>query len=162
MSFGGSIRIDKRDRVFSLLVRELAGHRCQACGDPAGQVKLECAHVVGRRYRATRWLLDNARCLCHACHRFFTEHPLQWVQFIGMEEYQRLDARAQQIAKFTEHELETIYRSLCSQLARVRGEPEPTFRAPKPRKKAKRASGKRPRASRYKRKVDGSVVLRSA
>src|SRR5690606_14140542 len=138
MSFGG-IKIDKRDRVFSLLVRELAGHRCQACGDPAGQVKLECAHVVGRRYRATRWLIENARCLCHACHRYFTENPLKWVEFIGLTEFQRLDSLAQQVTKFSTDDLECIYRDLRCKLAQLRGEPAPVFREPRKARKAQRS-----------------------
>src|SRR5690606_10262004 len=76
---------------------------------------------------------------------YFTENPLKWVQFIGIEEFQRLDALAQRVAKFTADELEDIYRRLRRELAQLRGEPVPTFRDPKPRKKSKRASGKRAR-----------------
>jgi len=55
------IKIDKRDKIFSLLVRERAGHVCERCG-VGRQAKLECSHIFSRTHRATRWHPDNAQC----------------------------------------------------------------------------------------------------
>lgn len=70
------------------------GH-CQNCGAMQG---LECAHIVSRRHAATRTDEGNAFCLCHACHRRFTERAVDWVMFIdatiGRSEYERLRAKA--------------------------------------------------------------------
>src|SRR5690606_35592196 len=142
MSFGG-IKRDKRDIVFSELVRELDGNRCRVCGKSAPEVRIECAHIMSRRYRRTRWLVTNAMALCNYHHRWFGEHPNQWVKFVGQDKYDTLERLANLGGKFTKPELEDIYRHLRRELAELRGEPVPTFRDPKPRKKSKRASGKR-------------------
>ena len=76
------IKIDARDRWFSLLVRERAGNRCEACGD---NETVQCAHIQGRRHRATRWHPWNAICLDYKCHRFYTEHPLEFSLFLQQE-----------------------------------------------------------------------------
>lgn len=59
---------------------------------------LQWAHIISRRYLNTRWDLDNAFCLCHACHFFFTSHPVEWENFvvekIGEERYSDLKVRA--------------------------------------------------------------------
>lgn len=61
------------DRLFSLIVRAVG--RCRRCG--VG-VDLECAHVVTRTRRVTRWDESNAVCLCHYCHLYFTDRPYEW------------------------------------------------------------------------------------
>ena len=52
------------DILFSKVVR-MRGF-CQKCG---GIGPFECAHIIRRRFLRTRWLDDNAWCLCHYCHR---------------------------------------------------------------------------------------------
>ncbi len=44
---------------------------------------LQCAHVVSRRYRATRWVKENAVALCAAHHLYWTHHPLEWMDVMG-------------------------------------------------------------------------------
>jgi hypothetical protein len=39
---------------------------------------LQCAHLISRRYLATRYSLMNAVTLCIGCHKYYTEHPLEW------------------------------------------------------------------------------------
>lgn len=158
----GGIRRDKRDIVFSFLVRELDGNCCRVCGKSSAAVKIECAHIMSRRYRRTRWLISNAMALCNYHHRYYTENPYAWVKFVGIERYETLEKLANLGGKFTKPELEDIYQDLCRQLAQLRGEPAPTFRAPRQRKRAKRASQSRARQSRWKRKVSGEVVERGA
>ena len=65
------------DRVFSLLVRSVGC--CQSCG---ATERLQCAHVVSRRYLGVRFAFDNAMCLCAACHMRFTHRPLEWEVFV--------------------------------------------------------------------------------
>lgn len=74
-----AIKRDKRDILFSLLVRERANNRCEYC---SGTGHLECCHVQGRRSRATRWHPQNAVCLCHAHHRYFTERPIEFIEWL--------------------------------------------------------------------------------
>ena len=40
--------------------------------------KLQCAHIISRRYMAIRWADDNAMPLCAAHHAYYTHHPLEW------------------------------------------------------------------------------------
>lgn len=65
---------DRADDAFSKFIRA-RDKACQECGvnDP-----LQCAHLISRRYRATRWDPTNAVALCIRCHKRFTEHPLEW------------------------------------------------------------------------------------
>lgn len=51
-------RTDEADRLFRILVRQR--ERCQRCGEPGSQV----AHVLRRRYAATRCDERNAWWLC--------------------------------------------------------------------------------------------------
>jgi hypothetical protein len=71
--------------------------RCVRCGSTTGQ--LQCAHIVSRRYAATRVDPGNAACLDAACHRRLTEHPHEHVGFFtaylgSWEAYQALIDKA--------------------------------------------------------------------
>ena len=90
-------------RLHSVLVRSRG--RCENCGDAWRTTgsKLECAHIVSRRYSRTRVRLDNAFCLCSRCHMRFTEWPLEFAVFvtekIGAEKYEALVRDAQGTGK---------------------------------------------------------------
>jgi hypothetical protein len=74
--------IKKLDALWALTVKEKAGWQCEHCG--RYDSRMEAAHVVGRRHRATRWgfagcdELPNGElcghCLCHTCHQEYDEH----------------------------------------------------------------------------------------
>lgn len=85
----------KADKLFSLIIRS-AG-RCAACGDNDYR-KLQCAHIVSRRYSVTRTDEDNAVALCWGCHRRFTDDPFAWVTWVygymGEEAYEALRVKA--------------------------------------------------------------------
>ena len=69
---------NKADKLFSLAIRNRDDH-CLACGTT---FRLQCAHIVSRRYGATRWCLDNAVCLCARCHLKYTHDPLGWEEWV--------------------------------------------------------------------------------
>jgi hypothetical protein len=88
------------DRLISLRVRE-RGH----CELWLLNTSLRCAgdfqacHIVGRRYRSTRWDEDNLFCGCQAHHVWFTHRPEAF--FLAIEEvypglYARLYRKAQE------------------------------------------------------------------
>ncbi len=85
----------KATRLHSLVVR--AREMCENCGEQ-DYSKLQCAHVLSRRYAATRTDEANAFCLCAGCHMRFTEHADEWMEFvdstIGRPEYTRLKTKA--------------------------------------------------------------------
>lgn len=86
----------KATALHSQYVRARAGYRCERCRRAYGQ--MQCAHIVSRRYAATRTAELNAWCLCAACHRYLTENPFEHVQFahqtIGEGVYAALRATA--------------------------------------------------------------------
>ena len=61
------------DRRFSLFIRARDG-KCMRCGATEG---LQCAHIISRRYLATRWNDENAIAFCLRCHKWQTERPLE-------------------------------------------------------------------------------------
>lgn len=84
----------KATKLHSLVVR--ARGACERCG--RSPERLECAHIIGRRYAAVRTDETNAWCLCSGCHRRLTEHPDEHMAFvaqtIGMEAFTLLKERA--------------------------------------------------------------------
>ena len=67
-----SIKRDGADIAFSKAVRH-RDKRCTHCGTDQ---TLQCAHIYGRRQKVVRWSMDNAVTLCAGCHRYFTENPI--------------------------------------------------------------------------------------
>ncbi len=79
----------KATALHSKIVR--ARGYCENCG---AIQNLQCAHIVSRRYSATRTREDNAFCLCAKCHMHFTEWPVEFARFtcnkISVEAYESL------------------------------------------------------------------------
>src|SRR2546423_1635362 len=77
------------DMLFSKLVR--ARGFCQKCG---GVGPFECAHIIRRRYLRTRWVEENAWCLCHYCHRQVDTNDMLFsnliYETIGWGRYEKL------------------------------------------------------------------------
>jgi hypothetical protein len=88
----------KADVLFSQLVRSV-GH-CLRCGTTQN---LQCAHVISRRYSATRCDLRNAYCLCAKDHLYYTAWPREFSKFItehtGSEVYDELKLKAETVTK---------------------------------------------------------------
>lgn len=83
----------KATRLHSLVVR--ARGRCERCGSTSS---LQAAHIVSRRYSATRTDERNAWCLCASCHFFLGNNPFDHVVFahqtIGEAVYRELREKA--------------------------------------------------------------------
>lgn len=69
---------------------------CERCGSTSKA--LQCAHIIGRRYSATRTDETNAWALCAGCHMRLGEHPDEHMAFvgqtIGMERFDELKTKA--------------------------------------------------------------------
>lgn len=76
-----AIKRDAADKWFSDVVRSKANYTCEHCRKTDS--RMECAHIYGRRLKSVRWSLDNAVCLCHWCHRNFTENPVQFSDWLS-------------------------------------------------------------------------------
>ena len=82
--------------LHSRIVRATKGPLCQdGCGRPA----TDAAHVIGRVFSHTRTDEDNALALNASCHRRYTNHPDEWLEFldrlIGRDKYLRLKRKAE-------------------------------------------------------------------
>lgn len=106
------------DRLFSLIVRSTGA--CERCGSTS---HLQCAHILSRRYTATRCLRGNAWCLCAACHRRLTENPHEHVAFAvqtrteaGYLELQRLAYEGVGTHKVDWHETRRVLKARALEL----------------------------------------------
>lgn len=70
--------VKKLDVEFSKSVRSRG--RCELKGKDSIECKgiLQTMHIISRRYRATRWLEDNALSGCSAHHFYYTDRPEEW------------------------------------------------------------------------------------
>ena len=95
--------INKLDDIWALLVKDKAKWKCEHCGIRG--MRMEAAHVAGRRHRATRWgcFFDGVfdlcgHCLCHNCHQQYDEHgPLEnsiIEHTVGLDRKIKIQARA--------------------------------------------------------------------
>lgn len=66
----------KADMLFSRIVRSRGN--CQRCGKAA----TDTAHIVRRRYSATRCIEDNAWALCRSCHQLTGEWPHEFMWLV--------------------------------------------------------------------------------
>lgn len=88
----------KCDKLFSRIVRSVG--QCVRCGSTDN---LQCAHIISRKYSATRTDTTNAWCLCARCHRRLTDWPREHSHFItetiGSERYEELRLKAESVTK---------------------------------------------------------------
>ena len=91
------------DEAFSKAYRMSKGFICEHCGRSDG--KTEAAHIYGRRAKSVRWDTLNILCLCHTCHRTFTENPLDfetWLNgYLGQGYLDILNEKRQSLFKTT-------------------------------------------------------------
>jgi hypothetical protein len=122
------LKRDKRDAVFSELVRERVNWICENCGKyyPEGAARrgLHCSHYVGRSHRSTRWDPANAFSHCYGCHSHFEQNPglfQRWyVERMGETTEQAIVEKGRQITHWKKHDLEDIHKHLVGELKRMK------------------------------------------
>lgn len=78
------IKIDPNDKLYSQIIRSLARGRCRRCQVTVGFQRLQCAHIMGRVHKRTRFLIEpqyNAVALCASCHSWFDSHKIDALIF---------------------------------------------------------------------------------
>lgn len=94
-SIYGTGKKGKATKMHAELVR--ARGACERCGRTDAPV--QCAHIVRRRYNATRVDPTNAWCLCVACHFRTEQHADDFMALvtdtIGLDAYFELKRRAE-------------------------------------------------------------------
>jgi len=115
-----ALKRDKYDKAASELVRAINRHTCQKCGI---QGRMEAAHIFGRRHARTRYDMDNLTCLCHSCHRYFTENPVfffDWlIEYFGEEYIDQLRLKAWKVKKWKKGERDLIYKEMRLKLKQL-------------------------------------------
>lgn len=122
------IRIDKRDTIFSKLIRLRAGWNCESCRKyfPFGH-GLQCSHFFSRRHQSTRYDPDNAAAHCFTCHQRLGENPVEfavWIRkYLGDVRYEELQIKHRQIVKRTKADAEALYQHLKEQFTALEANP---------------------------------------
>lgn len=92
--YGKGLR-GKATKLHAELVRSRG--RCERCGKVG--MAFQCAHIIPRRYAATRTDPVNAWCLCAGCHlkttEWASEHMALIEATIGLAAYEELRQRAE-------------------------------------------------------------------
>jgi hypothetical protein len=87
---------DRATKLHSKVVRTRGS--CQRCGESRYD-RLQCAHIVPRRFNATRTDEANAWCLCGDCHFTVDTWSAEKVNLvedtIGIDAYWQLRAKAE-------------------------------------------------------------------
>ena len=78
-----TIRLTPEDIRWAHDVKENHGWICFKCG--VWSLRLEAAHIVPRRYLATRHDVSNGVPLCHTCHRWAHSHQTEFMQWVRGE-----------------------------------------------------------------------------
>ena len=103
-------KLQDADALFSQYVRKRDGWACKVCGSPD---RIQCGHIVSRRYRAVRWAPTNAVALCSRCHMRYTHNPLAWEEWVEGRFPGRLGMLKAQALAAHEH---PDYDALCASL----------------------------------------------
>ena len=106
----------KLDKVWSELVKQQAGNKCEVCGK---REYLNAHHIVGRRNLRLRWELYNGVCLCSGCHTFKTnsahQNPEwfhQWLKSYRGEDLKLVHATMNEIKKWSVIDLQECLDNL--------------------------------------------------
>lgn len=123
------MKLDPLDRLFSEFIRRRAISRvggCERCLSARYDIlkddgsvfprwkQLQCSHFHGRSKKSVRWDEDNAAGLCGACHIRFgsqgEEHRQHFIEILGQEGFDLLNARASKPGKPDKKLLMIYYR----------------------------------------------------
>lgn len=102
------LEIKKLDKKWREKINERDNGRCVYCGGDGNNAH----HIVGRRNRSTRWLLDNGILLCYRDHTFgqgsFHQDPqetMKWFENKYPDRYESILKRKNLILKQTYEEV---------------------------------------------------------
>ena len=118
----GTIKLDKNDVLFSTMIRERDGEKCQFCPKTALQGwRMTNSHFWGRADKIHRFDPKNCDTLCFTCHTnnegnkqgFYREWKLKQ---LGKKVYEQMEKdHYQKTKKYGKHEAEILYAILKEQ-----------------------------------------------
>ena len=93
------------DTRFAQAVKDRDGWKCVMCGSTH---VVQAAHLISRRYHATRWLMANCVTLCRSCHLKGHMDPLRFEDWceakLGEAGWDELKAIAQRGTPWVDYE----------------------------------------------------------
>lgn len=111
-------RLGRADRLFSTLVRQ-RDKGCRRCSVAMRFEDLTTHHLIKRRYRKTRWLLENGVALCWICHEWLEKYPHVNEDFaisiLGTDRFAELQGLARSTK--TKVDLDAVIADLREQVA---------------------------------------------
>lgn len=124
------VRRDTTDDLFSKLVRERVNWTCEDTGlyfPEDRRQALHCAHIYGRRHKATRWNPLNAVCLSAGRHMYYTENPIEFTGWVmahfkkvyGDYAFDTLTELHNQIVKVTKEDKKEMNKFFRKELDRM-------------------------------------------
>ncbi len=110
---------DQLDKLWAEIIKQRAGNRCEHRTYAVRCKKityLNTHHIFSRSNLSVRWDLDNGVCLCSGHHTLNNcsahKAPAEFIEWIkemwGIEWYENLRKKANQIKKWTIPELEEL------------------------------------------------------
>lgn len=60
--------IKKLDKIVETACKKNTDYRCEICGAPKEIAQIHVHHIIGRRHRSTRFILENVVTLCAKHH----------------------------------------------------------------------------------------------
>lgn len=111
---------NKADKLWSIVIRQ-AGE-CIRCHRKPPEVTLQAAHVISRKYTATRWDLRNGFCMCVGCHHWGHMNPAEWglwiIEMLGADLVTELQTTAREYpGRLKKIDLEEVIASLQDSVA---------------------------------------------
>ena len=107
----------KATKLHAEIVRSIGV--CESCGSSN---YLQCAHIISRRYSATRTLLNNAQALCAGCHRRYTDHPLEFSRYISTTPIRAVYDQMYQLSQQNRKYPKTYWSERLAQLKQVKAD----------------------------------------
>ena len=103
------------DQLFSKVVR--ARGKCEKCGKRSN---LQTSHIYSRSAKETRWLLENALCLCAGDHFWWHKQPIEaieWLKgYLGIKKYEALRVRHRKTKQWCEQDYLEVELILLKEL----------------------------------------------
>ena len=121
------IKLHPADSLFSNLIRERDGWRCQRCGGQHTPPTrgLHCSHYFGRGNKTTRFDPRNCVALCFACHLLWghgderDDYTAFMIKKLGLKGFKDLRKTAMSTIKFGEYEFKEMAKLLRKNLMLV-------------------------------------------
>ena len=119
------IKITTEDRLFSQMILARNNRTCEYSGKqfPEGVKGLDTAHIYGRRDARLRHDPMNAVSLAHESHRYFTENPVafrEWlIGYLGQGHLDLLAEKHRVPLRKTERDVKGLRKHLREQIKRI-------------------------------------------